>query len=742
MKRTVFSKGILIFCTLLFFASTNSIAQSTTITGTVYEKEQSKTTFNTPKGKITVYLPDDIASGDVISGTVIAKPNGKKEKQRKKNRKILNGYVLSLSSGVLLSSLDFSSSATNGQAPYETFSFTVPKDGTLPIEIRDADNKTVVSTELPTLPSVPTDETVTDQTQEFTLHKKVISNTEPVTITSSVAVSDVPMIVLSSYNNDVIYNSYDLESIIYSPRKMVYNLPPNLSGLYSVCLVNSDGTQQTIDLVNIVKIDASIGKGSLAKGETTDLKLKVSGLEDCPYEPVQLELVNQTPSIIQLAEGNVQIFPIDNSDNQDLMFSNESFETTQTVVGQTTGGFAIQSTVKIPPSAYANTVQPYFDDVYSTDEFNTSSDALKTDIDAFLTNSHPETNISEYLNRVKEYMQPVESNEDLNFAKSQVNNMLNRLNSIPEGKTFFNELSNLKNLHPEIMEQNAIPQSVHPLFNLAGEFNASTNVLRTNDVDKNALLKYLNATEVNNGFYNFTLNNGEQDVPFTNVFVEINESDALYNICGDHQPKAASGLGEGVGSKAAGALAGQPAQAKGIAGETKGIAGGNPLGAGAAVKGEKDTKTGLKNGLTEGVKSTIGESKEQGLADATKSETPPSKGSTSKSSAAKITSSFTDEEGIKYLFYKNAKCKLFLSARNTDKCREISEYFHDKETKQIVLRLTGKYEKTIFEDYKRCIVGEGFCTEMLQIQSTDMIYDDKECKRLVKVETRKEFNCQ
>jgi len=53
-----------------------------------------KASINTPQGKVTVYLPDDMSAGDTISGTVVAEPAGKTEEERAKNQDQLNGYVV------------------------------------------------------------------------------------------------------------------------------------------------------------------------------------------------------------------------------------------------------------------------------------------------------------------------------------------------------------------------------------------------------------------------------------------------------------------------------------------------------------------------------------------------------------------------------------------------------------------------------------------------------------------------
>ena len=53
------------------------------------------TEFQTPQGQITVYLPDDIAPGDTISGTVYVVPKGTGA-EHAANEKLLTGFVLSI----------------------------------------------------------------------------------------------------------------------------------------------------------------------------------------------------------------------------------------------------------------------------------------------------------------------------------------------------------------------------------------------------------------------------------------------------------------------------------------------------------------------------------------------------------------------------------------------------------------------------------------------------------------------
>ena len=52
------------------------------------------TRFDTLEGTVSVNLPDDVAAGDTISGTVIAEPKGATKDEQAKNEDTLNGYVV------------------------------------------------------------------------------------------------------------------------------------------------------------------------------------------------------------------------------------------------------------------------------------------------------------------------------------------------------------------------------------------------------------------------------------------------------------------------------------------------------------------------------------------------------------------------------------------------------------------------------------------------------------------------
>src|SRR5262245_40016515 len=82
-KPTILSTHLFL---LLLVASLKASSQTASITGIVYENNYAKVPFKTAEGAISVFLPDDMAAGDHITGTVIVEPTGKNDKEKNLNR--------------------------------------------------------------------------------------------------------------------------------------------------------------------------------------------------------------------------------------------------------------------------------------------------------------------------------------------------------------------------------------------------------------------------------------------------------------------------------------------------------------------------------------------------------------------------------------------------------------------------------------------------------------------------------
>src|ERR1700674_3454685 len=88
------TRRFLLLCVFLTLLTMPVPAQNSAAPTQTREGGLVNTTFTTPSAKITVTLPDDIAAGDTISGTVVAEPAGKNDAEKQHNAAELTGYVI------------------------------------------------------------------------------------------------------------------------------------------------------------------------------------------------------------------------------------------------------------------------------------------------------------------------------------------------------------------------------------------------------------------------------------------------------------------------------------------------------------------------------------------------------------------------------------------------------------------------------------------------------------------------
>ena len=80
-RRLLFVSLVLAFLTSLILAQKQNPSAQTKPEGGIY----TVATFETRQGTVRVNLPGDMAAGDTISGTVIAEPAGKSDKDKQRN---------------------------------------------------------------------------------------------------------------------------------------------------------------------------------------------------------------------------------------------------------------------------------------------------------------------------------------------------------------------------------------------------------------------------------------------------------------------------------------------------------------------------------------------------------------------------------------------------------------------------------------------------------------------------------
>ena len=245
----------------------------------------SVTSVSVPEGTLRVRLPDDMAAGDTISGTVVEEPAGNTDAERSKNAATLDGYVVDVV-------------GKKADVAGRVITFVVPAAATAATLVVRHRNGTVAGrVDVPVRTQqnpfsrtpVPSDfhfPQVTAAGQPFPISGPFDGNTANTTL----GVGGRPA-----------------ELIAESPRKLVAAPPPNVSGPTSMQL--KQGGVTAAAPVNVLKISLSAPKTSLVKGERTTLHITVSGLEGI-RQPIPLQLVNTSPDTVQLAGGQTQLLTI------------------------------------------------------------------------------------------------------------------------------------------------------------------------------------------------------------------------------------------------------------------------------------------------------------------------------------------------------------------------------------------------------------------------------------------------
>ncbi|MEP6845797.1 MAG: hypothetical protein ABI861_07325, partial [Panacibacter sp.] len=281
--KTFLLKTTVLFLFLLTTASITR-AQSRIITGKVIENSRlKKTIFETPEGKILLYLPADMRNGDIISGTVYIKPGGKNEKTMQKNLTAAKQYTLMAGD----TKVDLTAASPS-------FSMQVPNNITsINISLHDAQNvalsnvaTNIAQTPAPSAPSsiaVPTHCMVGEPLQIAGPFDGNMSNT-------FCSIDGKPLEVLAE-----------------SPRRYIIMMPADATGIHSVAVQeNAMHTEQKVSGVNL---DVSAGRLNLLKGETTYINISITGLQNLPDTAV-LSIMNFSTPVVTVAEGNKQMIPI------------------------------------------------------------------------------------------------------------------------------------------------------------------------------------------------------------------------------------------------------------------------------------------------------------------------------------------------------------------------------------------------------------------------------------------------
>ncbi len=270
-----------------------------------------------PAGKLTVYLPSDMAAGDTISGTVVAEPSGTSEAERRKNSDTLSGYVIEIDRKPL--------AVTAGH-----FRYVVPAAGLATIGLLrgSGSRRPLVGTQVLINPQQG------PATGPIELPKLGQSG-RPVTIHGPF---DGDMA-----NTQVTIGGRPAAVLAESPRAAVLRCPDEPLGATEIGV--QEGNQRAQGPFRNLELRLHAPKTALQQGETTTLDARVAGLRTATEplvetEILELRLVAEGP--IQLQGGNVQAVPIEPVQ----VDGDGAFTISREVRGVAPGTFNVQGTLQ------------------------------------------------------------------------------------------------------------------------------------------------------------------------------------------------------------------------------------------------------------------------------------------------------------------------------------------------------------------------------------------------------------
>jgi hypothetical protein len=332
------------------FLSFVALAQKPATTALRNERELSFVEFETGEGRVTAVLPSHVRMGDVISGTVLAEPQGKNERQLSKNAQLLNGYVIEMENEP--------SPAKKGR-----FTWKMPASvagGVVGLVLKDNLGRILARQVFPVLDGPGTTPSGKEALEGFPAGFPV---TDPVLKAHPqahrpFAEGDAALPgYLRAGQNEKITGFFDgdsrnsvitlggaeLEVLAESPEGIFFAVPDTLSGRHTLGITEQNKT--FTGEVNIVNLSLSADKLTLTRGETTRVTIEVSGLDGLDSS-LPLTLSNLTPGNITLKGGNEQQKTLDPKQAGPSGILRETAEVTAT----RSGAFSVLVTLGPPES--------------------------------------------------------------------------------------------------------------------------------------------------------------------------------------------------------------------------------------------------------------------------------------------------------------------------------------------------------------------------------------------------------
>ena len=276
--------------------------------------------FNTLQGTVRVLLPDDMAPGEKISGTVAIEPAGASDAERTANAGVLRGTVIDLGGEKISAAAPlFTVRVPGAAADSVPIAFTAGRrttSATVPLSNAAAAARAVART------------AVTPGQFDW---PPTVSTGSPATITGP-------------FDGDAANTRFSIGGepvpvIAESPRRAVVQLSAKSAPGVSRLAVQ-DGPRLAQGPVRVVQVSLSAPKTDLLRGEKTILTVEVKGLENLEHSlPMQMN----TNGTVTTEGGNRQQFVIAPADPG--VAAGGVFRVNRTITGTAAGAFEVVAEV-------------------------------------------------------------------------------------------------------------------------------------------------------------------------------------------------------------------------------------------------------------------------------------------------------------------------------------------------------------------------------------------------------------
>ncbi|HUP43489.1 MAG TPA: hypothetical protein VM599_09785 [Thermoanaerobaculia bacterium] len=272
------------------------------------------TTFHTDRGAIEVHLPDDLAAGDTLSGTVVARPSGRGPAATRRNADRLEGYVVELE-------------GQEAEVGAGAFTWAVPGAvAAATLVLRDRLGREVARSAVPVAPA-PAPSTTAGLTGP------------------PVGQIGRPVALDGAFDgrfetSRVTIGGREARLLAESPRRLVVESPPDVVGPTTL-VVREGETTAELPFRN-VRVSLSAPRTSLDRGETTTVTVEVFGLQGLE-DSIDVGLATETPTV-DLEGGATQTLEIDPSE----VGPDGRWVATRELVARSVGPFGLSARVLTP----------------------------------------------------------------------------------------------------------------------------------------------------------------------------------------------------------------------------------------------------------------------------------------------------------------------------------------------------------------------------------------------------------